>query len=341
MYKIIGADLKEYGPVSAEQIRTWIAEGRLNAQTKACLEGTQDWKPLGMFPEFGFTTTPFVGNLPPIESGPVSIEEMRARDYSLDILSCVSRAWELFKNNSAVILLPFVLAKVLHFTSIVIAQVILGIAGMDRISVRFQPYLGLVSVIFISLIMGPVTGSLYRIFLSVIRGHPTNPGELFFGFKTAFQDLFLGQFAMDFVFTAFMIPGFVTFAVLSEPVVNQVRQHPESGLPPEMVQQFFHAITASAPRFLLFAIPSTYFFVNWLFVLPLIIDKQMGFWMAMKTSWKMVHKHWFQIFGLVVLAGLLNVAGFCFCCVGLLVTFPLGMIAWMYAYEDIFGRKTA
>jgi hypothetical protein len=27
-YKIIGADLMEYGPVSAEQIRQWINEGR-------------------------------------------------------------------------------------------------------------------------------------------------------------------------------------------------------------------------------------------------------------------------------------------------------------------------
>jgi hypothetical protein len=29
MYKILGIDNKEYGPVSAEQVRTWIAEGRL------------------------------------------------------------------------------------------------------------------------------------------------------------------------------------------------------------------------------------------------------------------------------------------------------------------------
>ena len=35
MYKIIGANQTEYGPVSAEQIRQWIAEGRVNAQTSA------------------------------------------------------------------------------------------------------------------------------------------------------------------------------------------------------------------------------------------------------------------------------------------------------------------
>jgi len=33
MYTIIGGDQKEYGALSAEDMRKWIAEGRLNAQT--------------------------------------------------------------------------------------------------------------------------------------------------------------------------------------------------------------------------------------------------------------------------------------------------------------------
>ena len=52
MYKIIGGDQKEYGPVSIEQMRQWIAEGRVNAQTSVQLEGTTEWKPLGSLPEF-------------------------------------------------------------------------------------------------------------------------------------------------------------------------------------------------------------------------------------------------------------------------------------------------
>ncbi|HEX4644056.1 MAG TPA: DUF4339 domain-containing protein [Verrucomicrobiae bacterium] len=52
MYKIIGADQKEYGPVSAEQMRQWIAEGRVNAQTQVQSEGGAEWKPLAAYPEF-------------------------------------------------------------------------------------------------------------------------------------------------------------------------------------------------------------------------------------------------------------------------------------------------
>lgn len=52
MYTIIGGDGREYGPVSAEQIRAWLAAGRADLETKAKAEGTLEWKPLGDFPEF-------------------------------------------------------------------------------------------------------------------------------------------------------------------------------------------------------------------------------------------------------------------------------------------------
>jgi hypothetical protein len=52
MYKIIGADDKEYGPISADQLRQWISEGRINANTKIQTEGTGVWKRAGEMPEF-------------------------------------------------------------------------------------------------------------------------------------------------------------------------------------------------------------------------------------------------------------------------------------------------
>jgi hypothetical protein len=52
MYKIIGADQKEYGPVTADQLRQWIAEGRVSLQTQVLPEGATEWKALGALPEF-------------------------------------------------------------------------------------------------------------------------------------------------------------------------------------------------------------------------------------------------------------------------------------------------
>ena len=59
----------------------------------------------------------------------------------------------------------------------------------------------------------------------------------------------------------------------------------------------------------------------------------------MQASWKKVNQHWWQVFGLVILIDLLNLAGLCLCCVGMIVTIPVGLAALMYAYETIFGAE--
>lgn len=52
MYKLIGADQVEYGPVTAGQLGEWIAEGRANAASLIWTEGAAEWRPLGAIPEF-------------------------------------------------------------------------------------------------------------------------------------------------------------------------------------------------------------------------------------------------------------------------------------------------
>ena len=65
MYKIIGADGREYGPVTAEQLRQWITEGRANAQTRVQAEGMNEWKPLSAFVELIPTSAPAAVGVPP------------------------------------------------------------------------------------------------------------------------------------------------------------------------------------------------------------------------------------------------------------------------------------
>lgn len=65
MYRIIGRDGQQYGPVTAEQLRGWIAENRANAQTLVQTDGSQEWKPLGSLPEFAADLKP-----PPMSAMP-------------------------------------------------------------------------------------------------------------------------------------------------------------------------------------------------------------------------------------------------------------------------------
>jgi hypothetical protein len=71
MYKIIGADGKEYGPISAEVLRQWLAEGRADRQTKVLPEGATEWKTIAELPEFAATSATAV--VPPTTPGPISL----------------------------------------------------------------------------------------------------------------------------------------------------------------------------------------------------------------------------------------------------------------------------
>ena len=66
MYTIVGADGKEYGPITAAHIREWIRDGRVNLQTKAKLDREGVWKTLGDFAEFNRQPAAPVPSAPPM-----------------------------------------------------------------------------------------------------------------------------------------------------------------------------------------------------------------------------------------------------------------------------------
>ena len=85
MYKIIGADGKEYGPATADQIRLWMASGSVNLETRTQAEGTTEWKLLRDFPELAaaIPTVPPAPFPPPIpaQAGPSANKISSSRGY--------------------------------------------------------------------------------------------------------------------------------------------------------------------------------------------------------------------------------------------------------------------
>ena len=65
MYRIIGGDQKEYGPISADELRGWIQANRVDARTRVQVEGRSDWQVLGELPEFADALAVCPGAPPP------------------------------------------------------------------------------------------------------------------------------------------------------------------------------------------------------------------------------------------------------------------------------------
>ena len=65
MYKIIGQDGKEYGPITAAQLRQWIAENRIESRTPVFTDGAKDWTFVGLLPEFAGLFPASSSQIPP------------------------------------------------------------------------------------------------------------------------------------------------------------------------------------------------------------------------------------------------------------------------------------
>ncbi len=182
-------------------------------------------------------------------------------------------------------------------------------------------------------------GGVFYIFIQAIRGQPAEIGDVFAGFRKAFLQLFLGYLVRGLLIGLCMIPFIIVLVI--EIVRVAATAHGASPDPRTIIQVFETQLPIILPVFLICLVPTVYLQISWSFTLPLIIDKQMEFWPAMKTSWKMVNKHWWLVFGLFVLVGLLNLLGVLLCCIGLLFTMPIGLGALMYAYETIFSSAEA
>jgi hypothetical protein len=74
MYRVLGADGKEYGPINDEVLRQWITQGRANAQTKVRAEGGTEWQTLAMVPEFEAVFAAAPGGPPPLPATPVKVK---------------------------------------------------------------------------------------------------------------------------------------------------------------------------------------------------------------------------------------------------------------------------
>jgi hypothetical protein len=272
MFNIIGADGKTYGPVSAEQIRAWIVEGRCNASTQARSEGAAEWKSLLQFPEFAGSfppppPTPVASGIAGIpagaSSGPAwhgsSTDWLLTRDYFLDVGDCLGRGWNLLTAN-------------------------------------FWPAIGI--TFLASILMGvpiinyAVVAGLFHYFIKLRRGEKAALEDMFTGFSDRFLHLFLAGLIGHLLMTV----GFL-FCIL----------------------------------------PGIYLAVCWQFSLPLVLEKKMDFWDAMELSRKMVAKHWFSLFFLILLAFFFcQLLGILACVIGVYITLPWAFAAMACAYHVMF-----
>ncbi|MGA1236044.1 MAG: DUF4339 domain-containing protein [Limisphaerales bacterium] len=169
-YFIIGADGREYGPASEEEIRLWVRERRAGGRTQVRREGESAWRPLAEFSELASALDPSGSDSRREESVPppmpgegeaIALEVFR-RDPVLNIGEAFARGWDLLVEHWVVVGVATALGGLLLFGGGAIPVV--GIAAA-----------------FCMLFM--VLGGVELAILRLLRGERVDIGVAFVGFS--------------------------------------------------------------------------------------------------------------------------------------------------------------
>ncbi len=335
MYRIIGGDGREYGPVAAAQVEQWIAQGRANGRTRIKPEDATDWSTLADLPEFAgplaarSAPPPLPGGAPvppaasPSETAtaesaaaalpstpaiaqstprdPVEAARTRVgRDYRFSVFECLSRAWDIMAGR---------------FWLTVGATFVVGLVNGAASNIPFA-----------SLFLAQVfAAGLYWLLLRVARGEPAEFSDAFAGFTRALGHLIILSLVtiLSLLFLALIAVGPLLWVLVQSGVFH--------GGKPEFAQ-------LALPLFFLpvLMIPLLYFSVSWIFAPILVIDRGLGFWEAMELSRRVVGKRWFRLFFLHLAFVPLMIAGLLCFIVGIFVVSALMHTAIVVAYETAF-----
>jgi len=326
MYKIIGGDQKEYGPVTADELRRWIAEGRLNGQSLAQAEGSAEWRPLSAFPEFAETLRAQAGAAPMPPSGApmppagaqVWTAQLLATPPQVQIGRCLSQSWSLLSAN---------------FGLLFAATFLVWMIGTVC---QFLPFGGLLYWV----IRGVLFGGLYLVFLNRIRGQSAGVGDVFAGFNIAFGQLVLaglisGLLTSIGVLCCLIIPGLYLFVAwtFSIPLVADRRLEFWSAmeLSRKVVtrvwfEMFALLLLAFLPAILMYAFVEVKVSVSAASTMrEIMASGRPDFARFISLAFQIAKSNfWLLMLSKVVM----------------LLNLPFALGALMYAYENLFGPRT-
>lgn len=88
---------------------------------------------------------------------------------------------------------------------------------------------------------------------------------------------------------------------------------------------------------ILLLIPGIYLGVAYLLAVPLVVERGLSPWQALEASRKAITQHWFKVFGLFIVLGLIVMVSAIPLGIGLVWSIPLMVVAMGVLYRTIFG----
>jgi uncharacterized membrane protein len=210
-------------------------------------------------------------------------------------------------------------------------------AGWELVRDQYWLFVGMCAVAMIvgsavplGILMGPMMCGLYLVFFSKRRGLPIEFGMLFKGFDY-FGNSVVAALLHVIPIMAIIIPAYIFLYISMIAAVaagSAADSGPLTGLMFVFVILIFYVVVVGAVIIIS---------IVFMFAYPLIVDRGLPGFEAVKWSFKAGLANFWRLLGLSLLGGLLGLGGALLCYIGILLVFPITLSSIAVAYEQVFG----
>ena len=185
------------------------------------------------------------------------------------------------------------------------------------------------SAVPLGILMGPMMCGIYLAFFKRRRGEPIEFGTLFKGFDY-FGNSVVAAILHTLPIIVIVVPAYFVFYLGMVVSMVAMGDEPNAAGPIGVMLSFMIFILVVFSVVLVVTLGFT-------FAYPLIVDRKLQGFDAVKLSFKAAMGNFFRLLGLVILCGLVNAVGVMVCYIGVFFTFPITYAAVAVAYEQVFG----
>ena len=302
---------QRHGPVDDTELDRLIAAGTVTGDTLVWHAGLDGWRPLrearpaALLAAAARQPAAIAAAAPPRPRPDADAEFARVAGRRFAPLSAIQRGMALVFAQPG---------PTIGISALIMAMMM---------AAGFVPCIG--SVVQIA-VMGPLIAAWYGYFLKHIRGRPAALEDVFAIFSSPDLMHLIAAYvivAVAGVLVMVPIPLAIFFAAFWSAAQPEV---------PGVV-----VMTGIAMAMLPFLAAWMYMNTAFMFALPLIHDRGLAFWPAIRLSQRVVHQQLLATLGLVLLCWLIGLAGLLALCLGIFVAAPIVVASFAYAYEDLFG----
>lgn len=215
-------------------------------------------------------------------------------------VECLKRGWELIKDDYWL------------FMGISLLALLIGSVGP------------------LGVLMGPMMCGLNLAFLGKMSGERVEFGILFKGFDY-FADGFIAAL-LHYIPMAIILAPFYVLLFAGQIMMALTERHGEPN--PAAAMGFLSIFAIFLPIMMILMIILS---IGFAFAYPLIVGQKLSGVNAVKLSFKAGMANFWRLFGLLLLNGLLGIAGVICCYIGVIFILPITFAGMFVAYSQVFG----